>query len=150
MDIQIFTWARYAEFGPDGSINIIGGAKDLQQVPSLPHTLPWFYVVTRIFLTKKEAEEIHSVKYELFNPDGVKFVSSEDAIIDQRKELPANREFLHAHSALVLSNFVLTKEGYYRIQLQYDGSIVKEATFRVEEQSQSIDLPELKAQGGRP
>jgi hypothetical protein len=147
MDVQLLSWARYAELNSDGSLTIIGASKDLHQVPSLPWTFPWFYVVTRLILDKDEVASVHKLQYILINPDNEMFVQSEEINIDQRGELPSNREFLHAHSMLVIANFVATKEGYYQIQLRYDGDIVKKALFRVEIQPQPACSVELQESG---
>jgi hypothetical protein len=98
-------------------------------------------------LDKDEVASVHKLQYILINPDNETFVQSEEINIDQRGELPSNREFLHAHSMLVIANFVATKEGYYQIQLRYDGDIVKKALFRVEIQPQPACSVELQESG---
>jgi hypothetical protein len=146
MDVHFLTWARFAEMLPDGSLTVVGAANDLHVVPRLPWRYPQFYIVCRLILTKEEASLVHTLQFTMISPENETFVQSEEVVVDQREEFPVNREFLHAHSMLVLANLILTHEGYYRIQLRYDGEIVKEVAFRVEVQVKPADSPEGKEQ----
>src|SRR5258708_1099665 len=69
MEVRLFVLAKYAEFQLDGSVNLMSGDLTNVQVAELPFWFPSLMIVTKLLLTREEALEVHSVRFDLLAPD---------------------------------------------------------------------------------
>src|SRR5437868_1392279 len=69
MESRYVIVARYAEFLPDGSVNILGGDADKILADGFPATHSSLSVAVRIALSREEAASKHSFKTLIIGPD---------------------------------------------------------------------------------
>ncbi len=130
MEVHYLLLARYAETVA-GGLNIIGGGIAVYTPKDLPFHIPQLYVASQIELNTQDVDREHTISYRLIGPHEELVSETEDFNLP-RTAIPEKRIAMYANFVIAFLNLVILAEGRYRVQLVYDGQVIKEVALRIE------------------
>jgi hypothetical protein len=111
---------------PDGKLDIFGAGVDQVNVVALPAMHPSITLVLRILLDAAEAEESHTLTFDVIDPDGkprmpslpATFEPPPQEVLDQ---VPAGQPFGMGLN-IVLQGIVFEQTGPHAVVVSWDGN----------------------------
>jgi hypothetical protein len=142
MEVRYLIIARYAEFLPDGSVNILGGDSDIILAESFPATHPLLSVATRLAMSREDATKEHIFKTCIFGPDREVVQEGVSGTI-QTFDLPAETVEMGVGIMMQFSNIIFPKAAWYKISLLIDDREVGTAPLRVQEREKREEFQRM-------
>ena len=131
MEVKYLILARYAEFTPDGMLNMIGGDHDKFIAEEYPYIQPQIVAAARVALNKEDCAIEHTFKSLLVQEDTQEVVAEGPSGTFPVLPIPADANFLGAGVLLMFHNTIFTKPGLYAAQLMIDDAVLSTARLRV-------------------
>lgn len=131
MEVKYLILARYAEFTPDGKLNLIGGDHDKFIADEYPNIQPLIIAAARIFLNKEDCTTEHTFRSILVEDDTQEVVAEGASGTFPAFPMPADGSFLGAGLILMFRNIIFQRSGIYLAQLLIDDVVLSTARLRV-------------------
>lgn len=133
MDLRYLIIARYAEFLPDGSVNIVGGDMEKLLVESFPATHPLLNCAVKLSLSHEDTTKEHTFKASIFGPSGEIVQEGFSATIQPFIGLPPEIDRIGVGIVISFPNIIFPKSGLHKISLFVDGKEAGAVPLRVQE-----------------
>lgn len=129
MEVRYLIMARYAEFGADGKVTIVGG--DIEKIFSdvFPAVHPVLLAAARLVLDREDTLSDHSFRSDICTSDGEQITEGVSGTING-VEMPVEMSQLGIGIVLTFGNVVFPKAGWYKMVLYVDDLPRKEFPFR--------------------
>lgn len=131
MEVKYLILARYAEFTPDGMLNLIGGDQNMFIADEYPHIEPRIIAAARVILNKVDCTNEHTFKSIIVEDDTQEVVAEGASGTFPVLPMPADANFLGAGLVLMFHNSIFPKSGIYYAQLLIDDAVLSSARLRV-------------------
>ena len=131
MEVKYLILARYAEFTPDGMLNLIGGDHNMFTANEYPHIQSYIIAAARVVLNKEDCTSEHMFKAILVDEDTQEVVAEGGSGTFPALPIPVDANFMGAGLVLTFHNTIFLKPGIYSAQLLIDDVALSTARLRV-------------------
>ena len=153
MEVRYLILARYAEFGPDGRLNLIGGDHNRFVADSYPYIHPLLVAATRIIINREDCDQEHEFASLIIEENTGDLVAEGGSGTIPKLTIPPDAPMLGTGIILEFKDMIFPREGRYVARLIIDQKMMAEAGFRVAPGSYYRGLMEggrVTVQGGEP
>lgn len=131
MEIRYLILARYAEFTPDGMVNIIGGDHNRIVADDYPYVHDIILAAVRIVFDRTDSEIEHSFRAIIVDEVPNDIVAEGPSWTIPPLVMPAEVNLLGTGMILPFEHVIFPSPGIYIVRLLVDGLMLAEARFRV-------------------
>jgi hypothetical protein len=131
MEARYLILARYAEFAPDGKLNLLGGDSDQIVADSYPYVHNMIIAASRLLLDKKDAGIEHSFRAIIVDEETDEIIAEGARGMLPKVPFPEGAERLGSGFILPFRNVVFPRDGRYLVKLIVDDNVLGKAPFRV-------------------
>jgi hypothetical protein len=133
MNIRYVILAKYAEFTPDSTLNMIGGDSDKIEVPGFPCRIPSVTAAVKIELTPDDCAREHEIVGTVVRPRTGEVLASSDIHQIPPFDVPAPNPSTTIELGLVIQvlDVEIPERGAYEFQVAVNGALQSKTRLRV-------------------
>jgi len=131
MEVRYLILARYAEFGPDGRLNLIGGDHNRFAAELYPYVHPLLVAAARIIINRQDCDQEHEFSSVILAEDTEELIAEGASGTIPKLMIPPDARNLGTGIILAFKDTIFPREGRYMARLIIDQRMMAEAAFRV-------------------
>jgi hypothetical protein len=131
METRYIILARYAEFTPDGKLNVIGGDQNQLVAESYPYVHPLMLAAARVVFDREDGGREHDFRSVLAAEDTGETIAEGAYGTIPEFVFPPGVDRLGTGLILSFRDVIFPKEGRYIVKLMIDGEEIAKVVLRV-------------------